>query len=165
MKDDAVTVRKLWPQTQQVNAAAPQYELFSPAVEGKRLLVAQTTVRSVSLPVTTVLKAVKKETLLMLQVHLQSQSWGHLHCKPCVTCNYRLLEALLTVWGFGRSAWKQDAHEALVCDHPSTPGFLKYNQVKTSSASHHTKSSCITFSNFPRHPYWSKYKVLVLGLY
>lgn len=87
-----------------------------------------------------------------LQIHLQSQSWGHVHCKPCVTGNYTLLKALLTVWGFGRAGWKQDVLEALVCGHPSTPGFLKYNQVKKSSASHHTKPNCITFNNFPTHP-------------
>lgn len=80
-------------------------------------------------------------------------------------CNDTLLKALLTVWGFGRPGWKQDAREALVSGHPPTPGFLKCNQVKMNSASHHRKPSCTTLKNFHRHPYWSKQKLLFLGLY
>lgn len=94
--------------------------------EGKRLPVAQTTERSISLPVHTVLKAVKEETHAYIADSPAEPVLGPFALQAL--CNYRLLKALLTDWGFGRSGWKQDVPEALACGHPSIPPWLSETQ-------------------------------------
>lgn len=105
-------------------------------------------------------------SLPTLQNHLQSQSWGHMHDKPCITRNYTLLKALLTVWQ--TAIWEIRLETECTWGFglwSSSPGFLKHNQVKPSSASHQAKPNRITFNNFHVHPHWSKYELLFLGLY